>query len=129
MQQLEQRPCPKVPQRAQQWRKQRKEYRRADRRREQRVEAQLAAAETQREHEGGNRQKQAEHRVQRAGERTVLAPPQTQGAEQVVHQRQRHAEQDGREQRPRLFADDRPHPQPPKMRENSPPPRTPPASS
>ena len=128
MQQLKQRPRPKVPQRTQQRRKQRKEHRRADGRREQRVEPQLAPAETQREYESGDRQKQTEHRIQRAGERAVLAPPQAKGAEQIVHQRQRHAEQDGREQRPRLFADDRPHPQPPKMRENSPP-RMPPASS
>lgn len=107
--QFKKRPRPEIPQRPQQRGEQRKKQRRAHDGGEDAVKPQLSPADAKRKHQSGERQRDAVERVQRAGEPAGFAPPQAQGAQQIIDQRKRHAQQHRRRQRPGLIPDDRAH--------------------
>ncbi len=119
-QQLEEDPRPEIPQRAKQGREERKKRPRAHRRGKHRIKAQLSVPDAQGKRREQQRRGSAVQRVQRRGEPGNAAQAQTQRAQQVVEQRQRHSQQCRGSKQARLRTDLNAH-QPPKMRRSSPP--------
>lgn len=105
MQQFKQHARPKIPQRAQKRRENAEKERGAERGGDERIKPQLAAADAQGEEEERNREDRAVERVERRGEAAFRAAAQAQGAQQVVEQRERHAQQQRRAQQPDLLVD------------------------
>lgn len=119
-QQLEEDPRPEIPQRAKQGREERKKRRCAHRRGEHRIKAQFPIPDAQGKRREQQRRGAAVQHVQRCGEPGNAAQAQTQRAQQVVEQRQRHSQQCPGGKQARLRLDLNAH-QPPKMRRSSPP--------
>ena len=92
--------CPEVPERAQQPRAEGKIAHRAEQGGKEHIKPQLAPADAQREEKGEKRGKRAVERVERAGQTAPCRPPQPHGAQQVVEQRERNAEQQRGEKAP-----------------------------
>lgn len=108
-QQFKERARPEIPQRAQQRREDAEEERRAERGGHNGIEPQLAVPNAQCENEKRQRERQAVKRVERFGKALPGAAAQPQGAQQVVEQRERHAEQERRGKQPKLCVDGNAH--------------------
>ena len=100
---------PEVPERAQQPRAEGKIAHRAEQGGKEHIKPQLAPADAQREEKGEKRGKRAVERVERAGQTAPCRPPQPHGAQQVVEQRERNAEQQRGEKALRLTGERNAH--------------------